>query len=186
MTSKTQSFFRIDSSDKIIENKLRLVDEMTYLVISDLHIPKRQPEIPKVLLKILNRVDGVLALGDFVNLDTVLLLQQSTRNFFAVHGNMDHYDVKDYLPDKKLILLSGLNIGLCHGWGSPVGIRKKILDSFDNKPQVVLYGHTHIPDKTVENDVLFLNPGYAMYGGTYGLLKIKNGDLNFEVYKIEY
>jgi len=156
-----------------------------YLIISDLHVPTRQSSIPKIILELLDEVDGVIALGDFVSLDTVLLIQQSAKKFFGVHGNMDDYDVKNYLSDRKLIMLAGKTIGLCHGWGSPWGIRKRLLSSFNEKPQVIIYGHTHIPDNSVKDGVLFLNPGFAMTGGTYGLLKIKDNDeLYFEVHKI--
>lgn len=186
MISKIQFFITV-FSDRIYCSFLNLRWwKMIYLVISDLHVPTRQSEIPGIFLEILDEVDGVIALGDFVNLDTVLFFQQSTRNFFAVHGNMDEYDVKNYLPDRKLVLISGLTVGLCHGWGSPYGIRRRIVELFKEKPQLILYGHTHVPDETSENGILFLNPGSAMKGGSYGLLKIENTEVNFEVKKIEY
>lgn len=158
---------------------------MVYLVISDLHVPVRQPSVPGVILELIHEVDGVISLGDYVDMNTVFLIQQNSKKFFGVHGNMDDYDVKDYLPDKKLIILAGRVVGLCHGWGSPWGIRKRILNSFAEKPQVIIYGHTHVPDNSIENGVMFLNPGFTMIGGTYGLLEINdNGELNFEVHKV--
>ena len=41
---------------------------------------------------------------------------------------------------------------------------------------IVLYGHTHIPECYQEKDGLWvMNPGSAGYGPTAGLLEIENG-----------
>ena len=69
-----------------------------FLVISDTHVPIYQRDVPGVIYDIARSVDGVLALGDFVDLDTVLALEAVSKVFHGVHGNMDQIDVKEYLP----------------------------------------------------------------------------------------
>ncbi|MCD6442388.1 MAG: YfcE family phosphodiesterase [Thermotogae bacterium] len=157
---------------------------MRFVVLSDTHIPRYQREIPSLILKEIERSDGVIALGDFTNLETVLFLERSSKRFFGVHGNMDDYDVKEYLSFKKIVVLEGLTLGLCHGWGPPSDIRERIYDVFQEKPKLILYGHTHTPDLSEFRGVSFLNPGTATKGGTFGILDLKDGEYNFQVVEI--
>ena len=157
---------------------------MRIVVLSDTHIPRYQREIPSVVLKEIENSDGVMALGDFTNLETVLLLERSSKRFFGVHGNMDDYDVKEYLSFKKIVVLEGLTLGLCHGWGAPFDIKERIYDLFSEKPQIILYGHTHTPDFSRFRDVVFINPGTSTRGGSFGILVLKDGKFDFEVMDI--
>jgi len=155
-----------------------------YLVISDTHIPTRQDEIPAIVFEELENCDGIIALGDFVDIDTVMILKKSTKNFYGVHGNMDFPDVKDYLPFSTLLQIEGVALGLCHGWGAPWGIKKRILSHFKEKPDIILFGHTHEFEDSIENGVRFLNPGAATKRGTFGILTIDGRNVKFELKKI--
>ena len=154
------------------------------VIVSDTHIPGHQSEIPGVIIKEIEKSDGVVALGDFTNLETVLLLEKHSKKFFGVHGNADNYDVKEYLSFKKTVLLEGWLIGLCHGWGAPFDIKQRIYDVFSEKPQIILYGHTHVPDISKFRDVTFLNPGTATRGGSFGILELKENTFDFKVVDI--
>ena len=152
---------------------------MKALVISDTHIPTRLKEFPPDLIDLFKNVDQVIALGDFVDMQTVLIIKGLKQNFQAVHGNMDYPDVKEYLPPKKVFATENIRIGICHGWGPPFRIRERIVNLFKEKPDVILYGHTHLFDDSLHNDVRFLNPG-AVCDGSCALLEIDGGAIRFE------
>ncbi|ANQ53721.1 phosphodiesterase [Thermosipho sp. 1063] len=153
---------------------------MKFLVISDLHIPTRNREIHPKIVELSKELDGVFALGDFVDLNTVLYLQSLNRNFYAVFGNMDDYDVKDYLPAQRVVKIGRYVIGLTHGSGSHIRIPERIVNWFDDDVDVILFGHSHVPEDRIFRGKRFINPGTAME--TYGIMEI--GDtLKFEVFK---
>ena len=156
-----------------------------FLVISDTHVPIYQNDIPGSIYDLAKRVDGLIALGDFIDLDTVLALEGISRVFHGVHGNMDHIDVKDYLPDSKILLVEGLTIALTHGWGPPWDIRKRLFKKFAfDDVDVIIYGHTHEPFDGVEFGKRYLNPGTATPGGTYAIMEVDGRDLRFEIHRL--
>jgi len=158
-------------------------DELKFLVVSDTHVPTRNRDLPKRVIELMDECDGIIALGDYVSMNVVALFN-SHRIFYGVHGNMDEPDVKAYLPQIKRVRLEGVDVGLCHGWGPPWGIKERILNLFQEKPQVVIFGHTHTPCDEVFGGVRFLNPGPAEPGGTLGVLMVKEGRLTFEIEKL--
>ncbi len=157
-----------------------------FLVISDTHVPVYQSDIPAKIYEIAKDFDGIIGLGDFTNLETVLSLEAIAKAFYGVHGNMDDFDVKTHLPVKKVVVIEGLTIGMTHGWGPPFDIRKRIYESFRGVDDldVIMYGHTHEPFDGMERGIRFLNPGTATPGGTYGVLTISGRDLKFEIFSL--
>ncbi|ABV33177.1 MULTISPECIES: metallophosphoesterase family protein [Pseudothermotoga] len=158
---------------------------MTLLLVSDLHVPVKMMSIPDNLLEIAKQVDAVFGLGDFVDMETVLTLESVSNKFYAVCGNMDYPDVKDHLPSVKLLQLEEWKIGLFHGWGAPFKIRERILSTMTQKPQVIFYGHTHIPDDTVCESVRFVNPGSVAEDGSYALVELCKDHLKVEFKKLQ-
>ncbi len=154
-----------------------------FLVVSDIHVPRYQRDVPERFYRLSKEVDGIIALGDYVTLDTVLTLQAIAKAFYGVHGNADRIDVKEYLPDSKVIVIENLTIALTHGWGPPWDLRERIYKKFIDVPDidVFLYGHTHEAFDGFENGKRFLNPGAAIPGGTYAIMTIVGSDLEFEI-----
>ena len=156
-----------------------------FLVLSDIHVPVYQRDIPKVIYEISKEFDGIIALGDFTNLDTVLTLESLNVNFHGVSGNMDDFEVKMHLLERKVLRLEGLVVGLIHGWGPPYDIIERIYKKFlDTEVDLVIFGHTHQPISTVYSGVSFLNPGSATPGGSYGILTIDGRDFEFQVQRL--
>lgn len=134
------------------------MDKMKIGVISDTHIPRQAKELPKVIFEHFKGIDLILHAGDLTSLNVLDELRQITPNVEAVIGNMDEESV--VLPVKKILNAGGLRIGLMHGWGAPMGLRNRIWNEFkDDAPNVIVFGHTHQPEKAVMHNVLFLNPG---------------------------
>ncbi|AIY87245.1 MULTISPECIES: metallophosphoesterase family protein [unclassified Thermotoga] len=151
-----------------------------FLLISDSHVPVRMASLPDEILNSLKEYDGVIGLGDYVDLDTVILLEKFSKEFYGVYGNMDYPDVKEHLPFSKVLLVEGVTIGMCHGWGAPWDLKDRLLKVFNEKPQVILFGHTHEPEDTVKSGVRFLNPG-SLAEGSYAVLELDGGEVRFEL-----
>ncbi len=153
---------------------------MRILLLSDLHIPTKLLGIPEKLLNQVSSFDSVIGLGDYVDLETVLTLKKISKQFFAVHGNMDYPDVKEYLPATLKLILGGYTIALCHGWGPPFGIKERILNLFDPRPNIILYGHTHQTDYSTFKDTIFINPGSLAESNSYAILELCDNRVKVE------
>ncbi len=88
-------------------------------------------------------------------------------NFFAVLGNTD-FVLEGSLPDYIKTELFGNKFFMVHNLAAPHRIipqNQQIISEY--KPQVVVFGHTHMPQIVLKNDILFINPGSL---GKKGLL----------------
>lgn len=159
-------------------------------VISDTHIPKNADKIPDIVFRHFEGVDFIVHAGDLTDLRVIDELRQITPRVEAVIGNMDPSANQSVLPVKKIINADGIKIGLIHGQGSPYGIKPRILQEFkDEKPDVIVFGHTHQPEKAVLNNILFLNPGSPTDKvftsvNSIAILKIENGKADAEIIMI--
>jgi len=100
----------------------------------------------------------VVHLGDFNSEDLVNDLKEIT-NFRGVAGNHDSHIPG--LPEKDLVEVNEKRIGIIHGHGCvfPFGFKWGLLTQFDGNMDAILYGHTHSPRNTIEEGILFFNPG---------------------------
>ncbi len=156
-------------------------------IISDTHIPKNTDRIPGEVFKIFQGVDLILHAGDLTDLSVLDDLRQITPRVEAVLGNMDPVENRAQLPVKKIVNADGVRIALIHGSGPPLGLKKRIWQQVQaDKPQVVVFGHSHQPEKDVINDVLFLNPGSAtdkffVSVNAVAILKMEEGKIDAEI-----
>lgn len=162
-------------------------DDMRIGVISDTHIPRQAKEIPKEVFEHFKGVELILHAGDLTNLNVIDELRQITPNVEAVIGNMDPPENQSVLPVKKIINAGGIKICLIHGWGPPWGIRNRIWNEIkDDAPNVIIFGHTHQPEKITMHDILFLNPGSPtdrMFASinSIALLTVEDGKIDAEI-----
>lgn len=146
-------------------------------VISDTHIPDRAKEIPKIILEDFKNTQLILHAGDLVTLD-VLEKLNSIAETIAVWGNMDSGEVRETLPEKKIINLGRFKIGIFHGWGSPDNLINLAKSQFQKDGcDVIVFGHSHSPFNEFKDGILFFNPGsptdkiFSPYN-SYGILEI--------------
>ena len=146
-------------------------------LISDTHIPQAEKELPVEVVRAFQGVDLILHAGDIVSGRVLARLEES--GVIAVCGNMDDYEVAGSLPQARIVEASGKKIGLIHGWGSREGLEWRILRRFeDPMPDIIVYGHSHVPFWDRVDGVLMFNPGSAATGGyrstgTVGLIEIE-------------
>ena len=128
---------------------------MRLLVISDTHknsfiidrIIRNQPEATHIFF-----------LGDVVSDIEDLQKEYKDRIFHIVRGNCDGFCS---YPDYDIIKLENQNILYTHGHNFSVKYGKTRLLEFAKNCgcSVALYGHTHIPIVTYEDEVYIVNPG---------------------------
>jgi len=155
------------------------------LVVSDTHISDRKKKLPEEFLSQIKPGDIIFHSGDFVSLSVLKDLEQKAE-LIAVCGNMDEPDIKKNLPAKRVVSISGIKIGIIHGWGSPFGIAQRVYSEFEEKPEVIIFGHAHrVIQKRIGSTWLF-NPG-SLSGNilssksSFGILKVEPGEIWSEV-----
>ena len=162
------------------------------LVISDTHIPNVALELPKDIIDTAKRVDFIIHAGDIISIDVIHELK-AYAPVYAVHGNVDRYDKHSYLlPDKLIIDVEGVKIGITHGGGAPWGIIGRINKMFPqlDKLDMIIFGHTHHPLIEKRDGRLYLNPGsptdkrFAPYN-SYAIAEIDGKDIYARIIKIK-
>ena len=139
---------------------------MKYLIVSDIHGACDSSQVIfDVFYK--EKCDYILCLGDILyhgprndlpnnyNPKKVIkTLNEISDKIIAIKGNCEaevdemvlNFKINNYLD----MDINGFKCHLEHGHH---------LDDYVGKPDVILYGHTHIPDKSIKNGILYFNPG---------------------------
>ena len=123
--------------------------------------------------------DGVIHLGDMVQDGEVLSEEYPKLKYCQVAGNCDRGRVMPDFPETLVETLGGVRIYMTHGHrqGVKLFLDKLILDARRCQADVILYGHTHEPDcRLLPEGAWIMNPGSAGYGGTAGIILIKDGE----------
>lgn len=94
--------------------------------------------------------------------------------FLQLRGNCDW---GSSLPYEEEIELEGIKIFASHGhlYQVKLGEAELLAAARRRDADIVLYGHTHVPDNRYEDGLYILNPGSLHgYGGSYGYVDITN------------
>jgi putative phosphoesterase len=76
----------------------------------------------------------------------------------AVFGNMDEPALQAALPERRVVEVDGMRIGLVHIAGPRAGREERLVARFP-RCEAVVYGHTHVPQLERHRGVWILNPG---------------------------
>ncbi|MDQ0718220.1 putative phosphoesterase [Streptomyces luteogriseus] len=132
---------------------------MRLLLMSDTHLPKRARELPAPLLAELPHADVVFHAGDWVDADTLDLLEARCRRLVGVYGNNDGPELCARLPEVAYAELDGVRFGVIHETGAKQGREQRCAARFPDL-DVLVFGHSHIPwDTTAPSGLRLLNPG---------------------------
>ncbi|MEV5933414.1 metallophosphoesterase [Streptomyces sp. NPDC052079] len=132
---------------------------MRLLLMSDTHLPKRAKRLPQPLLDEVSRADVVFHAGDWVDADTLDLLESRSRRLVAVYGNNDGPALRARLPEVAYADLGGLRFGVIHETGPAQGREARCAQRFPDL-DVLVFGHSHIPwDTTAPTGLRLFNPG---------------------------
>lgn len=161
-------------------------------VLADTHIPELLAALPASVLDVLRGVDIILHLGDVCELDVLQQLEPIAQTY-AVYGDCDSAQVRQYLQEKQRLEFENRAVGLVHGhraWEGGFGarlsyrlsagkrsmaLRQSVLREFTDVDAIV-FGHSHEPYIKMHGAVLLFNPGSIVprngRNGTMGILEI--------------
>lgn len=128
-------------------------------IISDTHMPSRGKVIPRALIQGLKDVDLILHLGDWTETDVIREFEQLAP-LDSVAGNNDGGEIIERFGQKKILTLAGYRIGMVHGDGIRKTTEARAWEAFEaEKPDVILFGHSHVPFLMKHEGVVLFNPG---------------------------
>ncbi|MDD5633785.1 MAG: metallophosphoesterase family protein [Candidatus Omnitrophica bacterium] len=158
-------------------------------VISDTHIPLCAAKLPKIITDSFQDCDLIIHAGDICELSVIKELSKLAETK-AVHGNMDSHEVKSTLPEKLLLVIAGKKIGVVHGKGIAFNVIKYVSKSFNKKPDIIIFGHSHTPVNEQKDGTLFFNPGsptdrvFTKYR-SFGIIEIDGDKITAKIIKID-
>ena len=126
-------------------------------VIADTHLPKGSRRLPADCVRRCDTADLILHLGDVVAL-SVLDELGALGPVEAVYGNMDEPVLRERLPQRRVVEIEGVRIGMVHIGGVRAGREARLAGWFPGC-QAVIYGHTHVPQLEEHGGMWILNPG---------------------------
>ncbi len=150
-------------------------------ILSDTHLSKSNSQFRKNCTAAFSGCDAIIHAGDLT--DISLLSTFSGKDVYGVHGNMCNQSTRRLLPEKKIIVLKGYSIGICHGAGPRHNIEERLLELFP-ETDCIVYGHTHIPVCHTAGNTLIVNPGSftgtGRFGspGSYAILTVNDSGIN--------
>lgn len=161
---------------------------MKLLIISDTHTDSIV-KLPQIIRDEAKNSDGIIHAGDVVSFKLLNELMEINPNVYAVKGNMDPILEDNLLPITREMTLEGVNIGISHGAGNPLGIENRLLYTFPNA-DLIIFGHTHRPFYGMIGGKFMLNPGSPVNNRvepyeSYAILTLDKGTFNAEIKRIE-
>ena len=133
---------------------------MKVIAISDTHIKHGSimKQLPEELVLLLKEADMIIHAGDFVTKAAFEELAGLNR-LEAVHGNMDEIKLKASLPERRIIEVEGVKIGIIHE--AALSLQDTTGAWYLAKEMgvdVLVFGHIHKP--VIERaDMLLVCPG---------------------------
>ena len=127
---------------------------MRILIVSDSH--GRSFYLERAILNV-SPMDYIIHLGDIEG-EEEYLRDIAPCPVFIVAGNNDFFSRE---PKEELIQLGNYRILLTHGHKYNVYGGAEVLKKVarDNGADIVMYGHTHIPNLDLRDEVWLVNPG---------------------------
>lgn len=124
-------------------------------ILSDTH-----GSVPNDLHDKLAGVDCILHAGDLGSED-VLLDLQAIAPVYAVHGNIDFFELSHQLPRERIVEVASVRFGLIHGDRFHRGNIVNELIRYFQKAQVdmIVFGHTHEYYIRQHGNIWLVNPG---------------------------
>ncbi|SER96029.1 metallophosphoesterase family protein [Salipaludibacillus aurantiacus] len=134
---------------------------MKIIVVSDTHMPKKGKILPVRLTEELATADRIIHAGDWQTPEVYNQLKKYGQ-IDGVCGNTDNEQMRRIVPDKKALTIEGFKIGIVHGHGTGKTTEKRAAESFSEKMDCIIFGHSHIPYLRYVNKTLLFNPGSVM------------------------
>jgi putative phosphoesterase len=164
-----------------------MLHHMEVVVLSDSHLLRGIDAIGPQVLEAIAGADVVLHAGDITSRQAFTELQSMVETY-AVLGNNDR-ELRQVLPESRLIDLGGVNVALVHDSGAAKGRAARLCRRFPSA-NVIVFGHSHIPvDESGAQGQLLFNPGSATLRRsqphrTFGRLRVSGGEIHLHQIEI--
>ncbi|PKL91394.1 MAG: hypothetical protein CVV21_09280 [Candidatus Goldiibacteriota bacterium HGW-Goldbacteria-1] len=148
-------------------------------VISDTH----STHLPDKVKKIFSGVDLIIHAGDHTSQSIITDLEKIAP-LVSVRGNMDGAELN--LEEQTTLMINNkFKIAVCHGAGihstTPQRMYKKFISEI---PDVIIFGHTHVPMNKLHAGILLFNPGSPTKGNgvnSVGIINVTNDSFHTEI-----
>ena len=165
---------------------------MVIAVISDTHMPRGPRRIPDACVERMRASDLVIHAGD-VSTREVLdeIAQAAAKPVKAVHGNVDSAELRELLPESRLVEADGAKIAVVHDAGPSTGRLNRMRKRFPDADAVV-FGHSHLPlhEADERDGFQIFNPGSPTERRrqprhTMGMAHAENGEVTFTLHDLD-
>ena len=158
---------------------------MRVAVISDTHLPRGTRRLPDECVRLLRGADLILHGGDFVASAFLDELRTLGPPVEGVHGNVDAAELRERLPEARVVEAAGARIAMVHDAGPARGRLRRMRLRFPDADAVV-FGHSHIPLHESADGFQIFNPGSPtdrrrQPRHTMGIARVERGAVSFEV-----
>jgi putative phosphoesterase len=148
-------------------------------IISDTH-----DHIPASVYEAFSNVEQIIHAGD-IGKENIITELSTIAPVKAVYGNMDSYPLVSRYRRIDFFNIHRYAFCLTHIIASHKAFSYELF-KMNRKVDVVIHGHTHLPDNTKFNDILFINPGSASRpksgsNASVGILNVDKELLEFEI-----
>jgi putative phosphoesterase len=154
---------------------------MLIAVISDTHLPRAARRLPAACVERIAGADLLLHAGDFSTLEVLRELESIGPPVLGVHGNVDSAELRQLLPEERVVDAEGARIAMVHDAGARTGRLERMRRRFGERADVVVFGHSHLPlHEQAPGGFQILNPGSPTErrrapGHTMGLIRVADG-----------
>ena len=128
------------------------------LLVSDTH-----SYLDDTILKYVKGSDITIHAGDVGSEDIIYTIKKHTF-FIGVYGNIDDQQVRTTLKENEIINIENHKFLITHIAGKCPNYNKKLKKLIsDEKPQILIYGHSHLlkVEFDKKNQLTVINPGAA-------------------------
>ncbi len=128
------------------------------LLVSDTH-----SYLDDTILKYVKGSDITIHAGDLGGEDIIDTIKKHTF-FIGVYGNIDDHQVRSTLKENEIINIENHKFLITHIAGKCPNYNKKLKKLIsDEKPQILIYGHSHLlkVEFDKKNQLTVINPGAA-------------------------
>lgn len=132
-------------------------------------------------------VDAIIHAGDCVEDAEDLESIFDKIPIYYVRGNNDFFS---RAPSKLTISIGGAKIFITHGHEQRVKYEPAFTtlrqQAEKTEPNLVVFGHTHVPYTSYDGKFILLNPGSIRFSATYAVAEIENGKINTKILEFDY
>jgi putative phosphoesterase len=172
-------------------------------LISDTHIPESFPDLFPQIIDSFRDVDVILHAGDLHKLDVVDQLNELAPIYVARGNGDDGSGGRVPVPEDErireawLLEWEGVTIGMTHYVPVPemppnLTVSRWVERFFpEKKPDVIIYGDTHVESIDTVDNILCINPGSPTYPhnlsaqmGTIGFLEVQEGQVDASIWQL--